>query len=134
MSSKELQAKLEYYIISLSFTVLAFSIQTVGSKTSYNFNDEVFKSILYCLEFPSWICFALSGSIGIAKLLKISELLSWVEQESREIDNSACASKISELDKLVKKFEYFQYITLTLGFFALILSRILSICRILSIS
>ena len=122
MNSKEFKAKIEYYVISLSFTVLAVAVQTVGTKTIYKFDDEAFKNILYHYEFPSWICFSLSGLIGIVKLLKISKLL-YLTEQSDDILNERINNEIPRLDKTVNRLAWSQYVILFLGFFLMIVSR-----------
>ena len=130
MNSKDLKAKIEYYTITLSFTVLAVAIQTVGGKTTYKFEDEYFQCILKFFEFPSWALFAISGSLGIIKLFKISELLSLIECKPDTFDKDKIKlfyDKKNQITSTINIFHFFQYLSFFSAFLLMIISRIMSI-------
>lgn len=57
--AKEVQNKLEFYFVALSFTSAAFAIQ------SGNFSGNFIPDFL---EFISWVCFFITGLLGLSRL------------------------------------------------------------------
>ncbi len=91
--AEDLQAKFELYVVSLTFTLLAFSVQTT------TFGEHLVSNILVLL---GWLLLLISGITGIIRLYHIPVVLRYYaakeqQQEVNEKHLKQMESRVSSL-------------------------------------
>lgn len=121
--SIRLRERLEFYFVALTFTVLAFSIQTAHFGLLLTFNIA---------ELVSWVALLVAGLVGLSRLQTayaifnvygdIQKFRSGQSGEDAELIASAEAL-VARLNKRQARNVHFQYFAMFIGFALLILSR-----------
>ena len=125
MVKNKLREKIEYYVITLSFTVLAVAIQTSVKSLEFLSIYKFLNIKLSYVEIFSWILFLASGLFGIFKIYVIS----YLEGATTEKDKTLPRKKILKYENEIKLLTNIQFIIFIIGFILLIISRSLILLK-----